>query len=254
MKVVYSERFEESGYAGDPAAQKGRIKCIVEALRDGYEFVEPRPASEEELKLIHPEKQIMKIKERGELLYELARLAAGASIEAAELAVKAEPSFALIRPPGHHASPKSRWGFCYFNNIGIAVKKMIEEEQINSAYVLDFDLHKGDGNINSLGADDRIRITNPSSQHREDYLEEIRQDMEEQDRVDIVAVSAGFDEHVDDWGGKLTTEDYEKIGEMLKRFSKKRCGGKRFALLEGGYNQKVLGRNVKYFLDGFKDG
>jgi len=69
---------------------------------------------------------------------------------------------------------------------------------------------------------------------------------------DLVAVSAGFDRHFEDWGGMLTTQDYTQIGETIKRFSEKVCSGKRFAVLEGEYNHRVLGKNVKAFLEGFK--
>ncbi len=42
-----------------------------------------------------------------------------------------------------------------------------------------------------------------------------------------------------------------EIGVFLKDFSEEKCKGRRFAVLEGGYNHKVLGRNVKAFLEGF---
>ena len=65
-----------------------------------------------------------------------------------------------------------------------------------------------------------------------------------------VAVSAGFDRHEDDWGGLLKTEDYEAVGKLVKDYSKSACHGRRFAVLEGGYNHDVLGKNVKALLDG----
>jgi len=65
-------------------------------------------------------------------------------------------------------------------------------------------------------------------------------------------VSAGFDRHVDDWGGELITEDYHTIGELTKAASARVCQGRRFAVLEGGYNHSVLGKNVKAFIEGFE--
>jgi acetoin utilization deacetylase AcuC-like enzyme len=55
---------------------------------------------------------------------------------------------------------------------------------------------------------------------------------------------------VEDWGGLLTTEDYQTIGKLVKEFSVKACQGRRYGVLEGGYNHDVLGQNVKAFLDG----
>ncbi|MBW1715559.1 MAG: hypothetical protein JRJ77_06975 [Deltaproteobacteria bacterium] len=62
-------------------------------------------------------------------------------------------------------------------------------------------------------------------------------------------MSAGFDNHKDDWGGLLETEDYTTIGKMVReRCEKVRCGY--FAILEGGYNHQVLGYNVLALLQG----
>jgi acetoin utilization deacetylase AcuC-like enzyme len=67
-----------------------------------------------------------------------------------------------------------------------------------------------------------------------------------------VAVSAGFDRHEEDWGGVLSTEDYFQAAEILKNFAEKVCFGRRYAVLEGGYNHKVLGKNVRAFIEGFE--
>jgi len=68
-----------------------------------------------------------------------------------------------------------------------------------------------------------------------------------------IAISAGFDRHEEDWGGLLKTEDYFTIGKWAKEASLERCQGRRFGVLEGGYNHSVLGRNVKSFLQGLSD-
>jgi len=69
---------------------------------------------------------------------------------------------------------------------------------------------------------------------------------------DALAVSAGFDRGVADWGGTLTDTDYREIGGLLKRFSEENSKGRRFAILEGGYNHKTLGTPVLSFLRGFE--
>jgi acetoin utilization deacetylase AcuC-like enzyme len=68
-------------------------------------------------------------------------------------------------------------------------------------------------------------------------------------QVDIIGISAGFDQHIDDWGGLLTTDDYRAIGVMVKKAAQANGGGC-FAVLEGGYNHAVLGHNVRALLDG----
>lgn len=255
MKIVFHEDFKRSDYSVDPAAAEGRIEVILDELesQEGVDFVSPEPVSWDDLKLVHTSDHVSRIERKGDLLFRLALLAAGGATKAAEIAYNGEPSFAVIRPPGHHASPDSSWGFCYFNNMGIALEKLRNEGKIESAYILDFDLHMGDGNINSVGNKPGIHILNPSSKGREDYLNEISEDFERVKNFDIIGVSAGFDEHVEDWGGKLTTSDYEEIGKMVKDFSEEKCNGRRFAILEGGYNHMVLGKNVASFVKGFRN-
>ncbi len=255
MRVVYHSDFENSDYAHNPAASEGRIEAILREMEDlpDIEFVEPSTATMDDLRLVHTEQHIEKVK-RNDLLFHMASLAAGTSIKAAETSYRGEPAFGLVRPPGHHASPGSAWGFCYFNNMAIAIKRLMSDGKIRSAFILDFDLHTGDGNINSLSGEPTAEMLNPVSEDRKSYLQEVRESLKKAQGCDIIGVSAGFDEHVDDWGGKLTTSDYQELGIMVKEFSIEKCKGRRFALLEGGYNHSVLGKNVASFLEGFSGG
>jgi len=67
--------------------------------------------------------------------------------------------------------------------------------------------------------------------------------------ADIVGISAGFDNHEDDWGGTLKTEDYREIGSLVRKAAMRRNAGC-FAILEGGYNHQVLGKNVLALMEG----
>jgi acetoin utilization deacetylase AcuC-like enzyme len=148
MKIVFHERFYNSDYAMDPAAKVGRLEGIIELLSKNkeFEFIIPKPATKEDILRAHTERHFDYIK-RDSLLYELASLAAGGSILAAKEGYNRNPTFAVIRPPGHHASADSCWGFCYFNNISISLLKLFSERKISSAFVLDFDLHTGEDYI-----------------------------------------------------------------------------------------------------------
>ncbi|MFX1499008.1 MAG: hypothetical protein ACFFBH_15940 [Promethearchaeota archaeon] len=70
--------------------------------------------------------------------------------------------------------------------------------------------------------------------------------------IDIFVASAGFDQGIDDWGHLLYPQDYTKLDRLMKEYSEKLCKGKRYALLEGGYNHGVLPKNVDSFCQGFK--
>ncbi len=256
MKIVFHERYYNSEYAGDPAASPGRLEGIMDVLSRNkeYEIITPTPAIEEDILRAHTKRHLQNIK-KNELLFELASLAAGGAILAAKESYIGNPTFAVIRPPGHHASADSCWGFCFFNNISISLLKLYSEGKIKSAFILDFDLHTGDGTINILtNRDDnfRAKILNPSSSGHVNYIKEVESYMQSLKDIDIFVASAGFDQGIEDWGHLLYPADYFELGSLMKIYSEKLCKGRRYALLEGGYNHEVLPKNVESFCQGFK--
>ncbi len=244
MQVIFHEDFYQV-YTSDPAAAAGRMEAIVKIIEPHVEFVKARPATEAQISLAHTQAHIRYVRQCG--LYDVSALAAGAAVQAAEIGLM-RPCFAVIRPPGHHASSGSSWGFCYFNNMAIALQTLQQKKQIDSAYILDIDLHYGDGTVNILEGSDYFRIHNLEGLDRHSYLAEIEKEMKHV-QADLIGISAGFDNHQDDWGGLLSTEDYYTIGELVKKASL-RCGGGCFGILEGGYNHQVLGQNVLALIQG----
>jgi len=247
MKIVFHEKYKQV-YTYDPASKAGRIENILEALK-GYEFVQPEPAAEEDLLLVHTKSLIDSVKS-DELVFEVASLAAGGAIKAAEIALS-EPSFGLIRPPGHHAGRDFNGGFCFFSNMAIAITKLMHQEKINRALIVDIDLHYGNGTYDILGSNENVIFVNMVCQERQKYLAELKEHLGKAKEYDIIGVSAGFDTYEKDWGRSLKTEDYNTIGSMIKKTAKS-CKGRRFALLEGGYYIPDLGKNVKSFLEGLR--
>jgi len=244
MKVFFHEDFYQV-YSSDPASEKGRMEAVVEVINPVAEFIQPTAASESDIALVHTERHIGYVRSLG--LYNISALAAGGAIEAAGLGLT-EPCFGLIRPPGHHASSDSAWGFCYFNNMSIAIEVLKKTKRVDTAYILDIDLHYGDGNVNLLGSKEYVTIYNVESSDRRSYMDSVKREMEAC-KADIIGISAGFDYHKKDWGGLLETEDYFEIGQLV-RASSVRCGGGCFAILEGGYNHNVLGQNVLALIQG----
>ena len=177
-------------------------------------------------------------------------LAAGGAIQAAEIGMK-EPCFGLIRPPGHHASANSCWGFCYFNNMAIALEKMKADGKIKKALVLDIDLHFGDGTVNILGSKGYVTLVNPSSNSPVDFIRQVEKALAA-DTYDVIGISAGFDYAREDWGGVLGESDYTDIGRMVRETARK-TGAGFFGILEGGYNHRVLGHNCMALLDGMRE-
>ncbi len=244
MKVIFHEDFYKV-YTSDPAAEDGRIEAVMEVINGKVELITARNALLDDIEAVHTLAHIERVKNMG--LHEIASLAAGAAIQAAEMGMK-EPCFALIRPPGHHASSDSAWGFCFYSNMAIAIEHLKRSGSIESAYVLDFDLHYGDGTVNILGKKGYVKIFNPNSAERVSYLKEVTGELAHV-KADIIGISAGFDNHEEDWGGVLNTDDYRQMGRLVRETAK-RIGAGYFAILEGGYNHRVLGHNVLALIQG----
>ena len=247
MKVIFHADFYKV-YTADPASAPGRMEAVVEEIGKDVEIVTAVPASETDIALAHDAEHIESVRREG--LYPISALAAGGAIQAATLGLD-EPSFGLIRPPGHHASAGSAWGFCYFNNMAIAIAALKAQKKIETACVLDIDLHYGDGTVNILENQSYVTVHNVKAAGRTAYLDEVADQME-RCRADIIGISAGFDHHQDDWGGLLSTGDYREIGKLVNAAAL-RCNGGCFAILEGGYNHEVLGFNVKALIGGLTE-
>jgi len=244
MKVIFHSDFYRV-YASEAAALPGRMESITKSLGNKYEMIEAIPADLKDIEAVHTKHQIDDVIRRG--LYDISALAAGGAVQAAELGMK-EPAFAAIRPPGHHASPGNSWGFCYFNNMAVALTRLMSSGQIKTAAILDFDLHYGDGNVNCFLGNTAVRICNPDAYNRKAYLKEVENFLKNL-QVDVIGISAGFDYHLEDWGGLLATEDYFTMGQMVKETALNLEAGY-FGILEGGYNHHVLGDCVVALLEG----
>ncbi|MCK5346325.1 MAG: histone deacetylase family protein, partial [Candidatus Heimdallarchaeota archaeon] len=247
-----------NSYDMTPAGKGGRLDPVYALLKEkrNDEFIVPQPAILEHLQYAHSQQYIdslMKSSEAKELKkYNMAILSAGGAIKCAQLIQEGEPSFGLIRPPGHHASYNSAWGFCYFNNLAISLLYLRHHSDIKRAFVLDFDLHQGDGNINILQRFPGYEIYNPDANSEEEYLDRIQNGLKIAKECDIIVASAGFDQGKDDWGQLVSVEGYTKIGQLMKEFALEKCEGRRYALLEGGYNPSNMAENILGFLKGFE--
>jgi acetoin utilization deacetylase AcuC-like enzyme len=247
MKVIFHSDFY-SVYASEPAAEPGRMEAVTKCLGNKFDMLQAVAAEEKDIEAVHSASHIARIRQQG--LYHISALAAGGAVQAAAIGLK-EPAFALIRPPGHHASRNDSWGFCYFNNMAVALTHLLNNGRIKTAAVLDFDLHHGDGTDNIFSGNSAVTTCNPGESNRNAYLKGVESFLKEL-RVDIIGISAGFDNHEEDWGGLLLTDDYFTMGRMVKETAQK-LGAGYFGILEGGYNHDVLGQNVLALLKGMSD-
>jgi acetoin utilization deacetylase AcuC-like enzyme len=226
-----------------------RVRVIREELKGDYEFITPPAATEENILLVHTRPLLQEVK-RDPLLFQVALLAVGGAMHVAQLACTGIPSFGLIRPPGHHASPASHWDFCFFNNMAIAVERVIREGQIKRALIVDIDLHFGDGTHNFFQGRSDVVVANIQEDERNTFLERVAEVLETALPYDLIAVSARFDRYRLDWGGTLEMDDYRIIGTMVAEKAASFCQGRRFAVLEGGYYLPHLGKNARSLIEG----
>ena len=131
-----------------------------------------RPASMEELEMIHAPEYISYVKGKVEKgggwldpdtvvspkSYEAASYAVGGGLAAVEAVVKGEVdnAFALVRPPGHHAIHDRAMGFCIFNNVAIAAKFALGRFNLKRILIADFDVHHGNGTQDAFYADPAV--------------------------------------------------------------------------------------------------
>jgi len=245
IPVAYSEDFL-TDYRTVDCENPERAWIIQSAVKHMAEFREPDLCSEADLLLCHTESLVKSVERDGEV-FKVARRAAGGAIMAAEIALE-QPSFALIRPPGHHAGRNFNGGFCFFNNMAIALYALLARSAIQNALIIDIDLHYGNGTEDIVQEDTRITFRNIHAFHREEFLADLVSAIKDAPSFDIVGCSAGFDTYVHDWGGLLFTDDYREIGKLITS-----SNPHTFTILEGGYYISDLGKNVVSYFKGVQE-
>ncbi len=173
MLLISSPRFQEHtpppGHPERPE-RAAVFDEIARAWRErGGRVIEPRPAAREELLRVHTPDYVASIEAvdgRAAMLdpdtftspesVEVARLAAGAAVQAVEHALATgETAFALVRPPGHHAEAAKAMGFCLFNNVAVAAAAAIARG-LSRVAIVDIDVHHGNGTQWIFYADARV--------------------------------------------------------------------------------------------------
>ncbi len=242
IPVVYSDHFL-TDYRTVDCESPDRVAAIHFLVQDMAEFIEPEPCTIADLKRCHTERLIRMVKQDEEI-YDTAIRAAGGAIRAAEIALE-RPSFALVRPPGHHAGNNFNGGFCFFNNVAVALYNLLYRGLISNALIVDIDLHYGNGTYDIVGGDQRIGFRNIDAYSRAEFLRYFDDALEDAGTFDLVVCSAGFDTYVRDWGGLLLTEDYAAIASRFLEANRRTV-----TVLEGGYYIEDLGKNVRAYFQG----
>jgi len=290
---------------GQHVENAGRLEAIMAHLEQtglSRELVpiKPREASLDELALVHDENYIASIQEvarrGGGWLdpdtvmsagsYEAALYAAGGALAATEavMADAVSSAFALVRPPGHHATPRRAMGFCLFNNLAIAVRYALDKYNLERVAIIDFDVHHGNGtqeafydnprvlylsthespfypgtgDIAETGGGEargtKVNIPLPAGCGDEEYLtvfEQVVVPVVRRFQPQIIRSSAGYDNH---WADPLammqvTVTGFARMTGIIKSLAAELCHGRVIICLEGGYHLPALAGSVKATLD-----
>jgi acetoin utilization deacetylase AcuC-like enzyme len=281
MEVVSNEALARLHPTVHHPESPRRLEVLLEAIGD---WTESPPATVEQIERCHSAQHVARVRgiradtwldgdtPASATSFEAALLAAGGAIEAARTG-----GFALVRPPGHHATPVCAMGFCLFNNAAVAARAAQAEEGLERVAILDWDVHHGNGTQDIFwddptvlfislhqwpfypgtgrpgeGNDTTVNVPLPAGSGNEEYalaFEEIVEPAVRGFEPDLLIVSAGFDAHVDD---PLASMEVTGLGfrELARR-----CRGlapRVAAVLEGGYNLETLPGLVHAALDGFR--
>lgn len=280
--------------------RKERLLSIIahleeKGLMDRLEMVKPQSASLDEVRYIHTQDYIEKAKKYSELeipldpdtvlcrdSYDVALLAAGGAISAVDAVSEFDSSFALVRPPGHHATPDRGMGFCIFNNVAIAARHA-QKKGKRRVLIVDWDVHHGNGTqeafyddasvlyfsthqyphypgtgwLNEVGRGEgigyNINVPLPAGTGDAGFIaafEEILVPSALEFKPDIVLVSAGFDACADDGLAqmRMSAEGFSVLASIVKSIAKE-SGAGFAAVLEGGYDLKLLAQSVAAVLE-----
>lgn len=279
---------------------KQRLAAIESALSESgmnERVLHPscRPATMEQVLAIHERFYVEQVRRTAALgggsidwdtsvsagSYRAAMAAAGCALAAVDVVLsgEAQASFALVRPPGHHARPGRGMGFCLFNNVAIAAQHARLAHKLQRVLIVDFDAHHGNGTQESFyssngvlyfsshlspffpgtGAYDEtgagpglgytVNVPLPEDCADDGFLQvysEVLIPLARRFHPQLVLVSAGYDIH---WADPLTalgasTAGIGRLVRLIGELAAEECDGRLAFVLEGGYHLAALASGV----------
>ena len=297
MSLVYSDNYRKHETGNHPE-NKERLMVIMNSLEEEgclekIDVLEPEAAINEDILRVHTRSHLENVKSfckdgggywdfdtfASPETYKIAKLAAGGAIKASELVLNGQKSaYSLARPPGHHARRNNAMGFCFFNNLAIALEYLRDVHNMKKFLIFDFDVHYGNGTaetfyedpevlyisihqdprtifpgkgfIDEMGVDEgkgyNLNIPMPPGSTDNDYifmLDQILEPVAKEFGADFYFLDVGFDGHMNDPLSRIRLSDdfYPWIASKMLDIA-----GSMVLILEGGYNLAALSRcNVK---------
>ncbi|MCL2607467.1 MAG: histone deacetylase [Methanomassiliicoccaceae archaeon] len=293
MKIVYDDAVTEHVQWPEHLESPFRIKTLIKKLeKEGLwkDIIAPVMITDDDVLKVHTEKLLNRLKSGGNIpidpdtmlrdeTYEYAMVSASVAVTAVRTAMNGTPALALTRPPGHHAERDRMCGFCYLNNVAIAVEAAgvrtaivdidvhhcngTEEIFYDRDDVLVIDIHETGifpltGPRESIGSGAgegyTVNIPIPAGSGNRTYeraMEDIVIPILREFKPELIVVSLGVDAHYCDPAAHmlLNTEGYIGLCDRLIRESK---DGKIAFILEGGYHLRATAEVVAGMLSIFE--
>jgi acetoin utilization deacetylase AcuC-like enzyme len=296
---VYDPIYLEHDLPSHPE-NAGRLRSVIKALEESdiaprLELLKPRPATAAEVERVHTRQHVERVRAMAQSggghldadtyvcarSYDAAVVAAGGVVRAVEavLAGEVESGFALVRPPGHHATADRAMGFCLFNNVAVAARAALADPAVERVFIADFDVHHGNGTEETFGDDPAVFYFSthqypyyPGTGHWRDsgrgagegtvlnvpllpgvgdagyahVYEQLVWPLIERFSPHLILVSAGYDAHWKDplAGMMLSLTGYAALQRELVHMAGAFCDGRIVFTLEGGYRREVLAAGV----------
>ena len=296
---VYHEGYLEHDTGHEHVERPDRLRACLQALSrsdfwDQLHHIEATPATLDQIYYVHDRAHVDRVKlhcQRAIPLdydtpvsresFDVALLAAGGVLRAIDQVIvgNVDNAFALIRPPGHHATPNRAMGFSLFNNVSIAARYLQSEHGLDRIGIVDWDVHHGNGTQDTFYADPSVFFFSihqhplypgsglanetgnktalgttlncpvPAHSSINDYIrvfEEILAPKLVEFNPDFILISSGFDAHRLDPLSTIdiTAEGFGDLTDILLSISDQICGGNVISILEGGYDLFGLSESV----------
>lgn len=287
--LVYSEKYLEHRPLDDEEIESpSRLKAIIRKLENEgmmssleHLTVEHNSAIVNEMiNHVHPPHHVKNV-ETISRTPDICRLAVAGCISGAKAIAegKVKNAFCAVRPPGHHASSRGAFGFCYFNNAAIAARYLQKYHGLKNLLIIDWDYHHGNGTEEIFYEDSTVfyfsthrldtfpwtghkhrtgakngegfnmNIPLPSGTEDKDIIDVYEKKLipiADHFKPDFIIISAGFDSRKDDLLGdfNLTDDCFMKLTKIVMEIAQKHSSSRVLSILEGGYNFKGLASSV----------
>jgi acetoin utilization deacetylase AcuC-like enzyme len=298
--LLYDPLFLEHDTGSHPE-NAGRLRATMTLLEESgilgrLARLEARDATPEELALVHDARYVGAVERAAAegggwadpdtlitpRSYDVAVRAAGAVLAGVDGVMRREvaAAFALVRPPGHHATPVQAMGFCLFNSVAVAAAYALDRYGLERIAIVDYDVHHGNGTQDAFYDDGRVlyvstheypfypgtgaahetgtgdgrgttvNIPLPDACGDAEYaraFDEVVLPALRRVRPDVILVSAGYDAHYADPLAmeRLSVDGYGALVQRLVDVAGELCGGRLVCALEGGYDFTALSWSVR---------